>query len=345
MNLHRFSRRPAKKVLRTLSFCIPLFIATVSALGQFNRGVTLEGRVRTNQGQTVPGGASIRLQTSEGMEVGTQFTTSNGEFSIPELRKAVYTITVTAKGFQTYHATLDLTDVANSYETNIELSPAPLGVPAGGGILSRSDEEAPGKARNESKKGVQALEKRKFANAKAHFERALAVDPCYARAQANLALVLEQQHDMTGAVALLRKSLKCDPDFLESYIELGQFLTAQHKFGESEAVLQQGVRLSPSAWQFYYELGLADFGGGNYHAAETNLLKAKFFNHSPPPELYVKLADLYVRERAFPDAYGAMQAYLRAAPRGRYAARTKSIMRQMEAAGVVSKSQTTKAGK
>lgn len=309
-----------------------------AALGQFE-GITLEGRVRTNQGQSVAGGAIVHLQTAGAMDAGQQFTASDGGFSFPNIAKTVYVVTVTAKGFESYQTTLDLSKSSSEYFLNVFLVPAGEAVQNPAALMSRSDQQAPKKARKENQKGVRALGQKNFAAARAHFEKALSIDRCYARAQANLAVVLEQQHQMESAIVLLRKSLKCDPEYLDSYIELGQFLDAQGKFSEGQAVLEEGVRRSPSTWQFYYELGLAEFRRGDYERAEASFNKVKFFNHSPPAELYVKLADLYVKERAFPKAYGAMQEYLRAAPKGRYAARVKSIMQQMETAGVVARSQ------
>ena len=53
-------------------------------------------------------------------------------------------------------------------------------------------------------------------------------------------------------------------------------------------------------------------------------------NPPAPPEVHVKLADVYFKERMFGKAYAEMQAYLVAEPDGRFAAKVKDLMRQMD---------------
>jgi hypothetical protein len=58
-------------------------------------------------------------------------------------------------------------------------------------------------------------------------------------------------------------------------------------------------------------------------------------NPAPPAEIHTKLADLYMREDAYGQAYAEMQAYLRADPNGRLAPKVRRIMQEMEASGVL----------
>jgi len=112
-------------------------------------------------------------------------------------------------------------------------------------------------------------------------------------------------------------------------------LNAQNSFAESEKVLSQGVRRSPGAWQFYYQLARAHFGQGQYSAAEQEYLRALALNALAPPELHVRLANLYLKINAYEKAYVQMQAYLRAEPNGRFAADIKQIIRQLESSGAL----------
>jgi len=119
----------------------------------------------------------------------------------------------------------------------------------------------------------------------------------------------------------------------------GQLLNLQQRFAEAEKVLSQGVRLAPGAWQFYYQLGIAHFGLGQYDKAEEAYLKVQPLNPDPPAEWYVKLGDVYLKVDNYTKAYETMQACLRAEPDGRFAGKVRKIMDEMEAAGVVRKSQ------
>lgn len=299
------------------------------------RQLTLLGRVRTNQGGMLPGGVLVKLGTQSGIDVAQQLATAEGEFTFPAVPKAIYIITVTARGFQTFQRTLDLTLTGDSYTLDVYLTRSNPQKQAPAIAPTRTDSEAPRKAREEEAKGGEALAHQKFAAAKAHFEKAVKEFPCYTRAQAGLAVVLVQDHDLGAAEAALRKGIQCDPDFVDSYSELGIILNSERKYTEGKAVLEEGLRRAPSAWQFYYQLGIADFGAGQLSQAETDLLKVKEFNSKPPEVFYVRLADVYVKEQAYPKAYKVMQDYLQADPTGKYAARIKSVMQRMLTAGLV----------
>lgn len=319
----------------------PALLLPVSAFGQRTpsdtaapQTATLEGTVRTDDGKVIPFGVTVNLATEEGMVTAQQPVHSDGRFEFDNLRKTTYTISVTAQGFQTAEKTLNVGYAANIYFANFTLTPAgtsKVRTPP----PALSDLQAPKKARREYEKGSRALAERHFADARSHLEKAVALDPCYARARTDLATVLSTQHDLKGAEATLRQAISCDAGFLDAYVELGEILNAQKRFAEGETVLEEGLRRAPGSWPFYYQLGVARFGLAKYHDAEQEFLKAESFETSPPADIHVKLADVYLKEDAYDKAYGEMQAYLRADPNGRFAARIKGVMHQMEDSGAL----------
>ena len=103
----------------------------------------------------------------------------------------------------------------------------------------------------------------------------------------------------------------------------------------SAVVLEEGLRRSPRAWRFYYQLGIAHYGLGDYNRAEEEYLKAESLNPEPPAEIHVKLADVYLKKSAFDKAHSEMQSYVHAEPGGRFAAKVRELMKQLESAGLV----------
>lgn len=315
-------------------FAFLLFAFFCSTLyGQANHEVDLQGRVRTSQGFALPTGVRVVVQTDSGVDTAQQFATPDGEFSFPGLPKAIYNVTITAQGFQSYQRTVDLTLTGDTYFLDVYLNPANRQSRQAAAPPSRTDRLAPRDARKEELKGERALEQNKLAEAKTHFEKAVEIYPCYARAQANLARLIEPDHE--GAEAALRKGLACDPDYLQSYIELGQFLNEEKKYPDAKQVLQEGSRRAPAVWQFYYQLGLADDGMGGIKQAAADFLKVKQFNPTPPPVIYVRLANIYVKESAYPDAYNALEDYLSSDPTGPFAAKVKTVIQRIVSAGLV----------
>lgn len=297
--------------------------------------VNIIGTIRDTAGDVINANVSVQLETLEGNFVARSPVNQNGRFSFPGMNKIDYILVVTAKGYEPYQAKLNSRYTFGDYVHDVTLTPAYTIKQKPEALPSLTDMRAPKQAQKEYQKGAKALAGKNLKSAQAHFESALDVFPCYARAQTGLATVLMVKHEGAHAEKALRKSIKCDPGFLDAYIELGELLNGQNKFSDSVSVLQEGVRRSPASWQFYFQLGVAQTGLKQYPAAEASFKRVLSFNPHPPSQYYVKLADLYVKEKAFDKAYEQMQHYLKINPRGRFAPRIKQIMQQMRAAGVL----------
>lgn len=295
--------------------------------------VELAGQVITDTGQTIRTGVMVTLETESGERAAQTPANTEGRFEFNGLRKIPYRLTITAEGFEPWQQDLDLTYGAVVYTVKIGLTP--LRKIKENPNLALTDNQVPKSARREYEKGVHALAAGKLDEARARLEKAVAEFPCYARAQTDLAGVLTEQHQLPGAEAALRKAVQCDPGFPDAFTQLGQLLSAEKKFAESVDVLQDGLRRSPGAWQFYFQLAIAHSGLKQYRQAEEDYLKVQSLNSNPPADLHVKLADVYLKENAYEKAYAQMQAYLEAEPQGRFAAKIRSIMREMESSGAL----------
>ena len=297
--------------------------------------VQLWGTVRFEGATTAAHEATVDLQDSEGRVVGEQPVSQNGQFFFLNLPKVVYTLIATADGYETYVQLLDLRNEGGNINVDIVLRPVQNKEIAAPGDAARTDATAPMKARKEYERGDRAFAERKLSEAHTHFQKAVSIYPCYARAQVGLAQTLMRERDSAHAEAPLRKALECDPDFVAPYFHLGRLLNDNHRYLESRSVLTEGIRRAPGSWQLYYHLGQADEGLKNYALAEQELLRALSFGPTVSPAVHEKLADVYLRENAYEKAYAEMRAYLQADPDGPYAARIRTVMQQLEAAGRV----------
>jgi tetratricopeptide (TPR) repeat protein len=156
------------------------------------------------------------------------------------------------------------------------------------------------------------------------------MDPCFARALTELAVVLSLQGELVSAEAPLQKSIHCDGEFLEAYIQLGILLDIERKYSESESILQQGMRVAPSDWQPYYRLGAVHLRLGKYQEAEQEYLKAESLSAAVPAEVHVQLADAYLQQKKYDQAYTEVQTYLRFAPDGPLAGQARSLLQQAD---------------
>lgn len=326
---------------RTAVLSMLMLTSAVSLLGQSIGGkgegtVRVIGSIHTDGGQLPGAGVIVRIETDGGRLTAMAPATSSGNFTFESVAKMVSQLTVTAEGFETAEKYLDLTRAANIVQVTVNLIPkrkaAPPEAPP-----ALSDAKATKKAQKEFEKGDSALNAQNLDEAQSHLKKAVADSPCYARAQTELATVLAEKNRMADAEAAARKARECDPDFIEAYIQLGMILNTENKFSEGEAALQEGIRRAPAQWQFYYQLAAAHYGLKDFIKAEQDYQRVLSLNSSPPAELRVKLADVYLKESNYDKAYAQMQEYLKAEPDGRFAQKIKNIMQQMESAGAIKK--------
>jgi tetratricopeptide (TPR) repeat protein len=298
--------------------------------------VTLGGWVRADYSQGIPAAVTVRLETAEGMAAGQQPVNSGGYFEFVGLQRANYRLTVSAPGFQVYEQNVDLRSVGDRLNISVQLSPAnksqAVSSPA---APSFTDDNASRKVRKEYEQGDRLLHQGNLSEAQFHLEKAVKEYPCYARAQAALAVVLNKESQLSASESALKKALQCDPDYLDAYTELGQLYYNENQYQQSEEILQQGVRRSPGSWQFHYQLGATDYRLREYRTAEQEYMRAESLSSSVPAEIHVKLADVYLKQNALEKAYSEMQAYLREEPSGAFANELKSVMRRMESDHIV----------
>jgi tetratricopeptide (TPR) repeat protein len=305
-------------------------VALLAALGVCQeRENSIEGQVRVTTGGALPSGITVRLEEAENVVVAKQMLGATGKFAFYDLKAQYYQVTVTAEGYQPGTAQVDMHYVASRYPT-IYLIPLGAKKTPPAPSASTTDLAAPKKARKEYEQGHEAFEAKDLVGARKHLEKAIEMDPCYARALTEQGVVLSLQGELSAAETSLQKSIHCDGEFLEPYIQLGILLDVEKKYSESESILQQGLRVAQSKWELYYRLGDAHQGLGKYREAEQEYLKAESLSAAVPPEVHIRLADAYLQQREYDRAYTEMQTYLQVAPDGPLAGQTRSFLQRVD---------------
>jgi len=303
--------------------------ALVPAPGRCQRENSIEGQVRTGNGGELPSGIFVKLEIADNVVVAQQMVEKTGKFGFYDLREQSYQVVVTAEGYQPASAQVDMSYYASRFPT-IYLTPlGPKKTPPPPPD-STTDLAAPKKARKEYEQGHEALQAKDYAGARQHFEKAIETDPCYARALTELGVVLTLQQQLSAAETSFQKSMHCDGGFLEAYLQMGILLDIEKKYPEGETVLKQALRMAPSDWQPYYRLGALHHHAGRYKEAEDEYLKAESLSTTVPAEIHLRLADVYLKQQQYDQAYIEMQSYLRIAPDGPLADQTRSLLQQVD---------------
>jgi serine/threonine protein kinase/tetratricopeptide (TPR) repeat protein len=118
-------------------------------------------------------------------------------------------------------------------------------------------------------------DKRGITFARGLFDRAIALDPSFARACAGLAdcnayLYLftgRYKADLDRATAAAAKAAELDPNSAEAHASLGTTLSLSGKHGEAEAAFEQAIRLNPDLFEAHYFYARDSFAQGNFEKA------------------------------------------------------------------------------
>ena len=325
--------RPFSSLARMVSEAV-LIIGVFGLPGYGQGDVTLHGEVRTKDGQVIPFGVTISLETGEGMPAGTQMADSAGNFTFEGLGAGADSLTVTADKFQPYQQSLDLSFRGTSYMVKVFLSPVDKTQVKASDLPARSDQAAPKNARKEFEKGDHSLRAKRLPEARNHLERALSLYPCYARAADALAQVDLAEHKLEAAEANFKKAIQCDNTFLDSVSELAQLYLVEKKLSESETVIHQGLRLSPTTWLFHYQLASVHYEMKKYAEALQDYLAAQSFHAEMPPEFHARIANVYLKTGDYGKALAEMDAYLRLEPNGGYARSARKLSEMMRKDGI-----------
>ncbi|NUP87334.1 MAG: tetratricopeptide repeat protein, partial [Burkholderiaceae bacterium] len=117
--------------------------------------------------------------------------------------------------------------------------------------------------------------------ARAHYQRAIEIDPRSAVAYNNLAaLSAEQKRDLAKAQAWARKAVELAPAQAQFQHTLG---TVLHAAGQPRAALQplaQAVKLAPGDAQMHYDLARAQADSGQRPQARVSVKKALSLSQS-----------------------------------------------------------------
>ena len=323
----RLAKATPAALLKITAFWAATALLAAPGLCQEERSI--EGQIRVTTGGDLPSGIVVKLELAENVVAAQQLVGKTGKFEFRDLKEQHYQIVVTADGYQPASAQVDMAYYASRFPT-VYLTPLGAKKTPPPPSENVTDLAAPKKARKEYEQGHDALQAKDLTSARKHFEAAISMDPCYARALTELGVVLTLQGDLPSAESSFQKSIHCDGEFLEAYLQMGILLDMEKKYSEGESTLRQALRVAPSDWQPYYRLGALQQHAGKYQEAVGEYLKAESLSGAVPVEVHLRLADAYLQQKEYDQAYTELQTYLKIAPDGPLAAQARSLLPQVD---------------
>jgi tetratricopeptide (TPR) repeat protein len=198
----------------------------------------------------------------------------------------------------------------------------------------------PDAARKAYEKGLDAENSGKLANARAHFERAVAVYPKFASAWLELGNVLQAQRENDAARDAYTKAATTDPKFVPPFLQLAAMACETQNWKEvldfTRHILDLDAFKSPGGYtldldkyayaEAYFYDALANFHLDRIADAERSALKAEQELRTRSPRLHLLLGEIFAREKHYANAILELQTYLELAPHAANADQVRASM-------------------
>lgn len=244
----------------------PTAMGSAAAAG--NTTVTV--RVTYEQTHMPAPAMRVELVSPLGGVADMRTTDGNGSATFENISGGRYRVRVGGPGVETTESeTFDAGgSQAGPYVTEnvqVRLTPAAGAVP--GPALAVN---IPNAARQEFNLGSKQMDKKNWAEAKDHFQKAIAAFPKYAEALNNLGLAEAQLKDGKAAVEAFRNAAQIDPTLLQANLYLGQFYYENAQYKDAEPYLLRAASGEPNSAQILTALANTELQNGETDLALAN---------------------------------------------------------------------------
>ncbi len=288
----------------------------------------VEVTVKGADGKPLPGQVMVQLITVNG-QLYDQTSLKNGRARFNQVPRTEFRVLVMAPGYQRAEKQIDLMTGSKLATVDLELQPIAdvEDATADRGISALSP-----KAQREMGKALEALRTKKPNNARTHLEAAQREAPNSAEVEYLLGVYASQVNDPAEAQAHWNNALAINPKHLSALLEVSQELLNEKKPSEATSYLNRAIEAEPSSWRAYALLAEADYMQGHRddaikhaeHATELGRERAA----PVQPFLAGILAEAGDKERAI----HILQEYLKGNPSDAVAAKQLEQWRHPESA-------------
>lgn len=301
------------------------FLAAGSLFAQDWRGkARVDGWVKDRGGKAIPG-ATVTLSRPKG---GGPAVTANekGYWAVLGLAGGTWNLDVSAKGFETRKVTISLSEGSRIPPMEILLEPAAGPVAAAGAA-------APNQAAVEVKaaieEGNRLLVEKKFPEARAQYEKALAIVPDTPAILKGIAQTWHGENNRGKAIETLRKVEALDPADTDNRVLVASMLLEDGKLDEGQKALDS---LPPGAVKdtaVYVNLGILFMNKSNPAQAQIYFSKAIELDPTQGDAYYYRgLTLLNAKKNA--EAKADFKKYLEIAPQGDEAREVREILQTLK---------------
>ena len=203
-----------------------------------------------------------------------------------------------------------------------------------GSAVSMTSALAPKDAKKALEKGLNAVKKKKTAEAETEFRKAVALYPKYAEAWMELGKLLMGQKQYVDARDALGRAVVVDPRYVFPYEQLYMLAFEEGKWQELADTTDRLLRLNPYDFlnAFYFN-GVANLALNKYDEAEKSLREAMGmdFRNANPKTHYV-LGLVLVQQKNYTEAAEQLRGFAKLAPKDDLIPKVTNMLFQLDQA-------------
>jgi tetratricopeptide (TPR) repeat protein len=181
--------------------------------------------------------------------------------------------------------------------------------------ISVSEMNIPKKATAEMNKGQDSYSKGEMEKAAAHFEKAIAEHPRYARAYDMLGMIAIKNSDRSKARQLFSKAIEADGAFLQAYVDLARMDLQDQDYAGSESLLAKAIAINPLMPDAMALLASAEFANKEYDKALADVDRTHALrNHEQFAEVHIMAGKVLSMQNHSQAAITQFELFLREKP-------------------------------
>jgi tetratricopeptide (TPR) repeat protein len=325
-------------MIRSLASVLAFLMFSTFLLAQTESGgdCDLLVRVRTNDERGIDAPIQVQVLSARGLIASAnisggepaQFRVTNGK---------TYRLTVSGLGIETVTTPyFEINPLEGIHTETVRVKPAnqkPTEASTPGSpTISVSEMTIPRNAGEEMNKGLDAYSKGDMENAAAHFEKALAEYPPFARAYYMLGMIAIKRSDRVKARESFSKAIQTDATFLPAYVDLARMDLQEQNYAESESLLAKVIALNPFMLSALALRASTEFANKEYDKALVDVQRTQALpQHEQFAELHIMAGKVLRMQNRPEEAIAQFQLFLREKPDSPLGASVREALASLQA--------------
>ncbi len=264
----------------------PILVAQTESSGNCDLIV----RVRTNDEASIEAPIQVDLLDAQGRIATAHIIGSEpAQFRVNNGR--TYRLAVSGIGIEavtTSYFGINALEMSHTETVHVKLEKSSAESAPGSPTISVSELNIPRRASAEMSKGMDAYSKGDLEKASAHFEKAVAAYPRYARAYDMLGAIAIKGSERAKARELFSKSIQADNSFFPAFLDLARMDLQDQDYAASESLLAKVISANPLLPDAVALLATAEFANNEYDKALADVERTHALpNHEQFAEVHV----------------------------------------------------------